>query len=121
MDADGFNDLSAYRLGRIQRRHRVLKHHGNICTAQFTVLGICEANRIAAVDDDFAPRYFSDVWEQTHDGFAEHTFAASGLSDNGKNLSPVYTQGEIAQGTYSASIGIENNREVLYFKYLVAQ
>ena len=112
---------SADAAGGIEGCHGVLKHHGHIRAPNAAELLIRKADQLFAAQADASGRDLRHAGKQAYDGLAEDAFAASGLSDNSKNLSPSYGEGEISYCLCSARIRVENDREIFYRKYITVQ
>ena len=107
MRSDSFSDLTAYRVCRIKTGHWVLKNHGGFISPDTAIFIICQTYEFFSFDFDAAFRHSAGGVQQTHDGPAHHAFPTAGFSDNGKNLSPLYLQGEVSDSTYFFLTGIE--------------
>ena len=110
MDADGFRDLFADGNGGIQRRHGVLKHIGEQLSPEFSHILFRVIRDIHTVCPDFARFDFCGFGQQLHNRLTEHTFAAAGLSNNGKYLTGVQGKAHIPDGLHLPHGGLDANR-----------
>ena len=87
MDADGFGDLEADGLDRIERGHRLLEDHGDLVAAHRPHGGFAELEQIAPFEQDFATDDAGELrWQQPQQRQGGDAFAAAGLADHAQGL-----------------------------------
>ena len=81
MDAEGFGDLVADGLERVEGRHRLLKDHADAVAADPGHLGFGEVEEAFAVEVD-PPCRRRATRQELHDGVGGHGLAGARLSDD---------------------------------------
>ncbi len=71
---------------RIERRHRLLKHHGDAAAAQVAPAVLVEPEQIVALEDDLAGFGRDTVGQQAHQRMRAHRFAGTGFADHADDL-----------------------------------
>ena len=121
VDFQRFADLVADRVQGRQRRHRLLKNHGNAAPAQFPVLlriawqcgeidrgsgefGIAEEN--ASVGD------LGDGRQNSHDGVGDHRFPRSGFADQSRHFSGQDSQAGALDGSQFPNLQCNADAEI---------
>ena len=81
MQRQDFGDLPANALRRVETRHRLLKHHADAVTADFSHAALRHFRQIVAVEQ-YPARLDAGRWrsQQPHDGLCRHTLAAAGFA-----------------------------------------
>ncbi|CDN42283.1 hypothetical protein BN871_BC_00130 [Paenibacillus sp. P22] len=108
------DDLLADLEHRIQRRHRLLKDHGNVVAAHGPQLVRLHGKQIAAVEldgasDDFAGRAF----HQPHDRHRRNAFAAAGFPDDAHRFAGPHMQAHSVDGPHRAGFRAEMRFQLL--------
>ncbi len=80
MPADAFRHLLTDRLDRVQRGHRLLKHHADVVTAQRAHLIFAGGEDVEPVEDH-VPCRPRGIREQPHDSQGSHGLARSRFAD----------------------------------------
>ena len=87
MCLEHFGDLLANPHQRIERRHRLLEHHGDAAAAQRQPFRRAERQQVLAVEQDLAGFSRHRFRQQAHQRMRAHRFAGAGFSDHAEDFS----------------------------------
>ena len=113
VDLERFRDLVADPLHRVERRHRVLEHHGHVGAPQLAQLVVGRVEDLRAVVADGARLDGGEPGEQAHDGPRQHRLAGTGLADDPEGLPLLQGERDPLHGPEVATAGGEGDVEVL--------
>jgi len=82
MRLEHFHDLVADPHQRIERRHRLLKHHGNAASPQVAPAVFIEREQVSAFEGDLAAFGGHVVRQQAHQRVGAHRLARAGFADH---------------------------------------
>jgi hypothetical protein len=77
-----FGDLAADRVDWVERRHRLLEHHGNGRAAHRRQLPLAERRDVVLADLNAAPDDGALARQETHEGAHRDRLAAAGFADD---------------------------------------
>jgi hypothetical protein len=106
--------LTADRVHRIERGHRLLEDHADAIAAQLAVFRIRQAHQLAAVETDAAADDGA-VRQQAHQGEGGNRFAAAGFADEPQRLAALQRETDAAHGLRGTAAGVEPDTEVFHF------
>jgi hypothetical protein len=86
MGVDGFGDLVADAVHRVQAAQRVLEHHRHAIAAQAAQRWFVQARQILALEPDVAAGDTGGWWQQAHHGQAGQRLAGAAFADDGQSL-----------------------------------
>ena len=86
MHQQRFAHLAAHLEHRVQAGHRLLKDHRNIIAADLAQLFIRKSGQVLIFKPDAAARHAAGVFQQAHNGFGGHAFAAAALPHQADDL-----------------------------------
>src|SRR6056297_1325613 len=78
--------LPAHRMQRVERGHRVLKHHRNLAPAHLAQLGFTGSDKVLAIQQYFARFDLSRAVDQPEDRKSDHRLSATGLAHEAHHL-----------------------------------
>ena len=115
MDAHHLGDLVADGEHRIERGHRLLKHHGHARAADIAHGFFADLRQVLAVEQDFAacldaPRRPNE----TEQGQRGHGLSAAGFADEPDRFSGVDLEADAVHRSGDAILGVEVRAEVAY-------
>ena len=118
---DGFHDLCADGLQRIQAGHRILHYHGDLAAADLQpVLLLIQLCQIHAVVQNGTGFDIAVLIVETHEALGENTLAGAGFADYGKAFALIKIQRHIADGVQFTAAQSEFEVQVFYGKYYIA-
>ena len=96
MQAKHFPHLIPHREDRVQRRHGLLKNHGNPVASDFAHIGFRKLEKILAVEENATVHDFPGrVRNQLDDGMRRNAFAAAGLTHQPQRLAGLNGKADI--------------------------
>ena len=117
MQVDGLGHLQADAQRRIERRHRLLKNHGDAIAADGADFGIVELEQVATLEQHLAgldpARRRRD---QAHDGQGRHALARSRLADDGDGLAFGNVEGDLIDRGQAAALAVEARGQVAHLE-----
>jgi len=106
--------LTANRVHRIERGHRLLEDHADAIAAQLAVIRIRQAHQLAALEADAAADDGA-VGQQAHQRERGDGFAASGFADEAQGLAALQRETNAANRLREPAAGVEPDTEVFHF------
>ena len=103
--------LTADRVHRIERGHRLLEDHADAIAAQLAVIRIRQAHQLAAVEADAAADDGA-VGQQAHQRERGDGFAAAGFADETQGLAALQRETDAANGLRGTAAGVEPDAEI---------
>ena len=88
---------------RIERRHRVLEHHGNLAAAHRAQLILALLGKILTVEKDIARFDPAGRVDQPQDREADHRLAATGFADKADDLALVDVEADAVDGLHQTT------------------
>ncbi len=79
-------DLMADGVDRIERGHRLLKHHRNLGAAHLRDLGLAERQDVAPADPNATGQHRTPARQQPHQRPHGHGLAGAGFADQAQDL-----------------------------------
>src|SRR6185369_16374783 len=110
---DGFNQLSAHGVERIQRGERILEYRADLAAADEAHLLRRQVVDALAFQQDLARHHPPGRLEQADDGSAGQRLAGAGLANNAEDLAGCDIEGDVIQRTQGAMSARELDDEVL--------
>ena len=103
--------LTADRVHRVERGHRLLKDHADAIAAQLAVVRVRQADQLAAVEADAAADD-GTIGQQAHQRERGDGFAASGFADETQGLAALQREADAANGLRGPAAGVEPDAEI---------
>src|SRR5262249_47352349 len=75
-------DLIPHGIDRVQRGHRILKDHRDLCAAQLMQLVLAELEDVVALERHPAANNLAWRYDESHDRERGHAFTAAALPNN---------------------------------------
>ncbi len=97
---------------RVERGHRLLKHHGDAVAAQALHVGFAGLCEVAALEADDAGD-FRAFGQQPHQRERGHCLAGPGLADDAERLSFIERKRDVTDDALQAAGRWQINSEVL--------
>ena len=118
---EGFGDLVADLQDRIERRHRLLKDHGDIVAADGAHLGFAEGHEVAAEQPDAAADDFPrGPRNEPHDRQGRDALAATGFADDAEHLAGMHRIGDVVDGAHDPVAIVEIGSQIVDLQQRVA-
>ena len=113
MRLEHLGDLVADPHQRIERRHRLLEHHGDAAAAQAEPAVLVEGQQVLAVEHDLAGLGDHGVGQQAHQRMGAHRLAGAGFADHAKDLAGGEIERNAVHGVGAVAAGRQRQLEVL--------
>src|SRR6202012_5464251 len=114
MDLQRLGDLVADALHRVERRHGVLEHHGDVRAPELAQFVVRRVEDFGAVVTNRPGLRGRGAGEQAHDGPGEYGLPRAGLADDAERLALVQAEGDALDGLEGPGAGGEGDVEVLH-------
>src|SRR5271166_5106779 len=111
MQLKDFADLLFDGVKRIERGHRLLKHHGDFGAPDGAKTLLADSQQILALENRLSARNNSGR-QQTQDGKRGDRFAGTRFADEGQRAPALETEGDAGDRWRLGGSGAERNREV---------
>ena len=108
----GLGHLVAHAVDGVERRHRVLKDHGDLRPADLAQLVLRPSQEVPALEAD-RPGDLCRLGQQAHHGHGAHRFARTRLADDAKNLALRQAITHAPHGLDEPVVGRELDRQIL--------
>ncbi len=115
MQPQRFGDLIADAMQRVERRHRLLEHHGDAVAAQRLHLGFAGAGDVAALEANRAADLRA-LGQKTHDGERRNRLAGAGLADDAERLALLQRERDAAHDPFQPAGAGQVDAEVFDFE-----
>ena len=113
MQKQNFADLLFDRMQRVERRHRLLEHDGDVVAAHAAHVAFAERQEIAALEQDRAGRMpRRRIGQQLEDRQRGHRFAGAGFADQRHGLAVADVERNAVDRQRLAAAVAEGDREV---------
>ena len=116
VQGDGFHQLVADGVGRVEGGHRILEDDRDLVAAHMLHHVLACADELLPVELDGAGDDLARGGEDLHDGIRGHGFAGAGFADDAEHLALVKEEGHAVDGLDLARVGEKGGMEILYFK-----
>src|ERR1700677_2096570 len=108
-------DLSLDVVQRIERGHRLLKHHRNPRAARRAQFAIRHCQNVAAVEEDLAAGMArGGIWQQPHDRLRGDRFARAGFAHQRERLPALQREGDAIDDGVPLCALAEGDREIAH-------
>ena len=112
VQAQWLGDLVADAVQRVQRRHRLLEHHGQTVAAQAAPVVLGQAQQLTAVEPDAAGRT-GRFGQQAHQRQRGDALAAARFADQAQRLAALQFEGDAAQRVGRSARGGQRDAQVV--------
>jgi hypothetical protein len=98
MEEQRLHKLTANRMHRIERSHRLLEDHGDIIAAHSPDFPFADLEQITALEKNLTLRpNAADILQQAEDGQGGHRLAGTGFADQGMGFACLNVQADAVQ------------------------
>ena len=111
--ADLLGDLPADPVDRVERGHRVLEDHRDLCAADLAHRVLAELHQVAALVDHLALEHRVRVDDQPHDRHHRDALAGARLADDAQHLALRDREADAVDRADDAVLGAERDLEIL--------
>ena len=98
MGLEHFHDLVADPHQRIERRHRLLEHHGDAPPAHLAPAIVVKFDQIPALEQDLTGLGGDAGGQQPHERMGAHRLAGAGFADHADDFAGIEIERDAAQG-----------------------
>ena len=113
MQEQGFHDLAADGLDRIEGAEGLLKNHADPSAADPVQFGLAGLDEVLALKQDFPAEDFSvGLRQQPHDGKRRDALAAAGFADDAQGLPARHAEAHAVHGARDGPAGFKSNGQV---------
>jgi len=112
---DGFGELAAHGVQRVQRGQRVLKDRADAAATDVAHFLVAEVVDALAFEQDLARCHAARGLQQADDGSASERFARAGLPHHAQDLAGCNGEGNVVQGAQGTATAREFDNEVFDF------
>ncbi len=112
MNFEHFHDLLTDGVQRIERRHRLLKHHRDVVAAHAAHFRFGKVQEVPALKQDFPARVMCGGGQEAEHGKTRDRFSRSGFADDGDGLALLHVERDAIYGERFAAGLAERNREI---------
>ena len=116
VNADRFGNLDADLEDRVQRRHRLLKHHGDVVAADVAHVPLGNRGEVAALEADLATGDAAGRGDEAHDRHGRHALAASRFTHQRDRFPAPHVERNVVDGVHETVLARKRRPEVLHFE-----
>ena len=110
------DELSRNAQDRVQRRHGVLEHHGDLATAHRANSFIVQVREVAALEQDRAADDPRRLVEQAHDRLGTDALAGAGFADDAQRLAGMHVEADAVDRADGTGIRQEPGAQIAHLR-----
>ncbi|MCX7363257.1 MAG: hypothetical protein NTV97_15570 [Alphaproteobacteria bacterium] len=110
------DELSGNAQDRVQRRHGVLEHHGDLAAAHGANSLVVEKREVAALEQDRAADDPRRLVEQAHDRLGADALAGAGFAHDAQRLAGMHVEADAVDGADGTGIGQEPGAQIAHLE-----
>ena len=106
-------DLVADPHQRVERRHRLLEHHGDAAAAQSEPLVFIQSQQVPLIKKNLASLTADRIGQEAHQGVGAHRLAGAGFADHAEDLAGDEIERHAVDGVVAVGAGRQRQLEVI--------
>src|SRR5882762_7904854 len=116
MQTQRLGNLLAHCKDRVERRHRILKDHGDVVAAHMTHLSVGKLQKVYAFKQYLAGHDLSRRRDQAHDRERRHRLATATLAHQSQQLSAIEIKTDALNSADQTLAGLKMRVEIFDFQ-----